>query len=568
MAQDFDLQIIISSNVEAAVKGIQSLAKAIKSLEPSFKGVSDKLKEVSDAFDKFEKSTKKFGRELTQNVTAPIAALAALSLKNIFDAAVDGKGTRAMNSFAASVQNLKKEFDLVLKDIGEQIAPTFTRFANILSGLLKEFRELSPEVKNFIIISSGIAATLGPLALALSGVLAVFSQITLVLSKLVLFAPTLISFFLNPITFVVGLTAALASLSNVMLDLQRSGLGIGDSIILSFDLVLAYIEAKFFPTIAGIFDKIKKTIDESLLRFTPQGFITSATLGAASNELKQLETLYVQNFERIRNEINTRLASVGTNITESATFGVSKFFDIFDKKQKESNLKLNQNLKVTAKSAEQIETIFDSLQQEKQLFAGGLSNAFLDFAEGAKTAEQAFNDFARNFLRQISQMIIQQQLLNLVSGFGMITGFEGTSSGGGGRSGFAPFAFADGGLVQGAGTGTSDSINAKLSNGEYVMTAASVKKYGSGFFDRINALTSMGNSFSSKAGHFADGGLASASGAPQVVLENTGTDKQVARTEFDPETSITTVFMEDLRKNGAMSKAIQSTFSVKRGGFK
>jgi len=54
---------------------------------------------------------------------------------------------------------------------------------------------------------------------------------------------------------------------------------------------------------------------------------------------------------------------------------------------------------------------------------------------------------------------------------------------------------ASGGMIRGAGTGTSDSIPALLSNGEYVVKAKSVKKYGTGTLDALNA------------GRFADGGL-------------------------------------------------------------
>lgn len=54
---------------------------------------------------------------------------------------------------------------------------------------------------------------------------------------------------------------------------------------------------------------------------------------------------------------------------------------------------------------------------------------------------------------------------------------------------------AGGGPVYGPGTGTSDSIPAMLSNGEYVIRERSVKKYGTGFLDRVNA------------GHYANGGL-------------------------------------------------------------
>jgi len=50
-----------------------------------------------------------------------------------------------------------------------------------------------------------------------------------------------------------------------------------------------------------------------------------------------------------------------------------------------------------------------------------------------------------------------------------------------------PAGFATGGAIRGPGTGTSDSIPAWLSNGEYVIRAASVRKYGPGFLDALNA---------------------------------------------------------------------------------
>ncbi|MBF9710385.1 phage tail tape measure protein [Bifidobacterium dentium] len=45
---------------------------------------------------------------------------------------------------------------------------------------------------------------------------------------------------------------------------------------------------------------------------------------------------------------------------------------------------------------------------------------------------------------------------------------------------------ASGGYITGPGTGTSDSIHAWLSNGEYVVRAEAVKALGRGFFDQIN----------------------------------------------------------------------------------
>src|SRR5690625_5541874 len=56
---------------------------------------------------------------------------------------------------------------------------------------------------------------------------------------------------------------------------------------------------------------------------------------------------------------------------------------------------------------------------------------------------------------------------------------------------------ATGGLVLGPGSATSDSIPARLSNGEFVMRAASVKKYGTAF---MSASTRIGRSEERRVG--------------------------------------------------------------------
>jgi TP901 family phage tail tape measure protein len=58
------------------------------------------------------------------------------------------------------------------------------------------------------------------------------------------------------------------------------------------------------------------------------------------------------------------------------------------------------------------------------------------------------------------------------------------SSGGGGGGG----GFSKGGQVFGAGTGTSDSIMARLSHGEFVIRAAAVEHFGPAFFAALNSL--------------------------------------------------------------------------------
>lgn len=61
---------------------------------------------------------------------------------------------------------------------------------------------------------------------------------------------------------------------------------------------------------------------------------------------------------------------------------------------------------------------------------------------------------------------------------GLITGYA---------AGGAVRGFPGGGQVSGPGTGTSDSIPSLLSDGEYVIRAAMVRRYGASFFDLLNS---------------------------------------------------------------------------------
>jgi hypothetical protein len=70
--------------------------------------------------------------------------------------------------------------------------------------------------------------------------------------------------------------------------------------------------------------------------------------------------------------------------------------------------------------------------------------------------------------------------------------------------------FASGGYVRGPGSGTSDSIMARLSNGEFVMRAAAVDRWGPQF---LHALNNLRNPFDG----FASGGLVSARSIPSFA---------------------------------------------------
>lgn len=117
----------------------------------------------------------------------------------------------------------------------------------------------------------------------------------------------------------------------------------------------------------------------------------------------------------------------------------------------------------------------------------GFAQMFEAIGSGAKSAKDAFADFARSVLAAINRIASQK----------LAEALFGSLFGGGGAGGFSLGSlvsslfqgFAGGGYVTGPGTSTSDSIPARLSAGEYVLNAAAVKRVGVAFLEAINGLS-------------------------------------------------------------------------------
>lgn len=135
----------------------------------------------------------------------------------------------------------------------------------------------------------------------------------------------------------------------------------------------------------------------------------------------------------------------------------------------------------------------------------GFAQMFEAIGSGAKSAKDAFADFARSVLAAINRIASQKLAESL---FGGLLGGGGS----GGASGFGALissffkGFATGGYVTGPGTSTSDSIPARLSAGEYVVNAAAVKRVGVAFLQSINGI-SAGPRVAGPTLAFAAGGL-------------------------------------------------------------
>jgi hypothetical protein len=130
---------------------------------------------------------------------------------------------------------------------------------------------------------------------------------------------------------------------------------------------------------------------------------------------------------------------------------------------------------------------------------GGLVSGLTDITMGTKTASQGFKDMGLVVVKALDEMIIKMMVVGpLMRGLQGMFGFSTyTAAPTVGADGLAAVHYT-GGHITGPGTGTSDSIPAMLSNGEYVVNASATARFGP-LLDAINSGVS----------HFADGGMAS-----------------------------------------------------------
>ena len=128
----------------------------------------------------------------------------------------------------------------------------------------------------------------------------------------------------------------------------------------------------------------------------------------------------------------------------------------------------------------------------------GIQTSLMGLVQGTMSLKDAIKNLALTVVNSMAQIAAQQLAMQAVSSMSSWWGAAGSAVGG------AVMA-ASGGYIRGPGTSTSDSIPAKLSDGEFVVNAAMVRRYGVDFLHSINR------------GHlrkFSSGGLVSAPTLP------------------------------------------------------
>lgn len=170
---------------------------------------------------------------------------------------------------------------------------------------------------------------------------------------------------------------------------------------------------------------------------------------------------------------------------------------------------MNEALQKYDEEQQKINTI-SKIQQTSNQLAKDFSGAITDWITGA----QSFGDAMKSILKQLIAQLIQAAIYATI--------VAACTGGGGGFAARWKGAFgkglATGGSVEGPGTGTSDSVPAMLSNGEYVLNAQAVDRLGVPFLNGLNTGRLRG---------FASGGLVGSGGVAGYKAERGSNSGQV-----------------------------------------
>lgn len=150
----------------------------------------------------------------------------------------------------------------------------------------------------------------------------------------------------------------------------------------------------------------------------------------------------------------------------------------------------------------QMQAAMDGAKGMAKDFLGGLLSDLRNGVDGATALANAFGRLADKLLDMALDGLLNSIFSGLTGGMGGIFGF---SQGG-------VVEAATGGLIRGPGTGTSDSIPARLSDGEFVVRASQTAKH----LDLLRAIND------GKVAGFATGGFVGDSPAIRAANDNIG----------------------------------------------
>lgn len=165
------LSVLVNAGIDASTAGtglrniFLDIAKSGDTLEGAMSKIVNSSNQNATAMDLFGKRGATVATVLAEN----------FNQANNFAQAYNEAGGSAKemaaimdNTLQGSFFKIKSAMEGAFIAIGEQLAPAIGKLAEVATGLITKFNNLSPSIKKVIVVLGGIAAAIGPL-LALAG---------------------------------------------------------------------------------------------------------------------------------------------------------------------------------------------------------------------------------------------------------------------------------------------------------------------------------------------------------------------------------------------------------------
>ncbi len=244
-----------------------------------------------------------------------------------------------------------------------------------------------------------------------------------------------------------------------------------------------YFTTGLFPALRGLFVRVRENLPQFISFAKFVGGVAAVVAGALLPILIKLETFLVrvlfaaigkmigifgglvrgvkagwEMFQTFRDNVGDVVRRVGLFIREMVARIRVQFFEMAESVTE-----------AVADAFSWVPGVGEKLRQTADRVRTMRQNANRELDEvNAEKARQEFEDLKRKIEDVPTAAFVD---IHTKADYGQVTG---------------PRRAATGGFIRGPGTSTSDSIPALLSNGEYVVRASAVRKYGADLFDKFN----------------------------------------------------------------------------------
>lgn len=341
------------------------------------------------------------------------------------------------------------------------------------------------------------------------------------------------------------------------------------------NLKLEYAQTRLNAGQQAVYNQLKKAGLEDTEITVSKGKVTGATrFSDMADEIIRIQNSI--NIEEINRQLNEQIKALGqTEIQQEVINNLKKAGIVVDEELISAEGKLNEAYAKQNPLASQIvektlqannaksialKDLRAELNDQKSVWEGfadttlsavsSAEDAIIDFC---KTGKFNFSDFASSVIEDLARVVIRAQLAQVA--LSMI----------GGNAGGWSLGFASGGLVTGPGSGTSDSIPARLSNGEFVVNAKSAQRYR-GILEAIN-----NNRFAS--GGSVGGGSYSSSPTVQIIDQRSNNSAPVqtsTATGPDGQKMIRVLIRDTVRQGFAQGEydgSLKNSYGLRRVGY-